>query len=193
MQTTALYKALGLTLGAALVAACSSTGEVSDSDGSSVSAAQQAVEEASGAATNAVDTATVSGQELEAEAEAAGAAAAEVAAAALREMTVFYFDFDDATLLNTGKEALYAHAAFLKNNPSIKLVLEGHADERGTVEYNLALGNRRGMSVRQYLLANGASSSQIKVVSYGEERPVATGHNEGSWAKNRRVELKYQN
>lgn len=190
MQTTALYKALGLTLGAALVAACSSTGEVSDTDGSTD--VQQTVEEATGAETNAVDTGTVSGQELEAAASAASAAA-EVAAAALREMTVFYFDFDDATLLNSGKEALYAHAAFLKNNPSIKLVLEGHADERGTVEYNLALGNRRGMSVRQYLLANGASPSQIKVVSYGEERPVATGHNEGSWAKNRRVELKYQN
>ncbi|MDX1696399.1 MAG: peptidoglycan-associated lipoprotein Pal [Ketobacteraceae bacterium] len=113
----------------------------------------------------------------------------------LKEMamkaTTVYFDFDKSTIRPDAYDVLKAHAAYLSANPSVTARLEGHADERGTREYNLALGERRANSVANYLTANGASSSQLQVVSYGEERPVAEGHNEAAWAKNRRVEIKY--
>jgi peptidoglycan-associated lipoprotein len=125
------------------------------------------------------------GQNLASDAEKA-------AKQALLDMTTFYFEFDQSTIQNKSKAALSAHAEYLDSNPSARVVLEGHADERGTPEYNLALGERRAISVRRYLMANGADADQIKVVSFGEERPAATSHTESSWAKNRRVEIKYQ-
>lgn len=107
------------------------------------------------------------------------------------QATTVYFDFDKSTIRPDAYDALKAHAAYLSANPSASARLEGHADERGTREYNLALGERRGNAVANYLTANGASSSQLQVVSYGEERPLTEGHNEAAWAKNRRVEIKY--
>ncbi|WP_221798338.1 peptidoglycan-associated lipoprotein Pal [Oceanobacter mangrovi] len=188
MQKNALYKALGLTLGALLVAACSSTGEINEGEASATSTTTQATTStetaANDASTTAVDTAAVAGEAMDSEMSQAEAA--------LMEQTVFYFDFDQSTIKSDSKAALMAHAAYLAANGSARVVLEGHADERGTVEYNLALGERRGMAVRRFLLANGASASQLEVVSFGEERPVSMGHTEASWAKNRRVELKYQ-
>ena len=184
MQKTALYKAFGVALSAVLISACSSTGGVEEGE-STTTATEQQVEESQ---TNAVDTAGVDGQALEAEANEAEAKAQ----AALREITVFYFDFDQSSIKSDSKAALMAHASYLAANPSARVVLEGHADERGTVEYNLALGERRGVAVRRFLMANGASASQLEVVSFGEERPAMTGNNDASWAKNRRVEVKYQ-
>ncbi|MEQ9511076.1 MAG: OmpA family protein, partial [Alloalcanivorax xenomutans] len=84
-----------------------------------------------------------------------------------------------------------AHATYLKNNANAKLRLEGHADERGTREYNVALSERRAQAVQKFLRVQGVSSSQLEVVSYGEEKPAAFGHSEMDWAKNRRVELNY--
>lgn len=107
------------------------------------------------------------------------------------QATVVYFDFDKSSIRPDAYDMLKAHAAYLSANPAVSARLEGHADERGTREYNLALGERRGNSVANYLTANGVSSSQLQVVSYGEERPVADSHDEASWAKNRRVEIKY--
>ena len=179
MQTTALYKTLGLALCAAFISACSSTGDVEEGTSSEATATETEAE-----ATQAVDTAAVEGESLEAEAAAAQAA--------LLEQTVFYFDFDESTIKSESKAALMAHAAYLAANGSAQVVLEGHADERGTVEYNLALGERRAMAVRRFLMANGASSSQMKVVSFGEERPAVMGSSAESYAKNRRVEVKYQ-
>ncbi|MAK92487.1 MAG: peptidoglycan-associated lipoprotein [Oleibacter sp.] len=181
MQTTALYKTLGLALCAAFISACSSTGDVEEGTSSEATATET---EAEAEATQAVDTAAVDGESLEAEAAAAQAA--------LLEQTVFYFDFDESTIKSESKAALMAHAAYLAANGSAQVVLEGHADERGTVEYNLALGERRAMAVRRFLMANGASSSQMKVVSFGEERPAVMGSSAESYAKNRRVEVKYQ-
>jgi peptidoglycan-associated lipoprotein len=178
MQINALYKALGLTLAAMLVTACSSTGDVKEDEGSTTVAQVEAP------ATNTVDQAALDA--------AAREAAAREAQAALLAQTVFYFDFDQSTIKNESKNALMAHAAYLAANSSARVVLEGHADERGTVEYNLALGERRGESVRRFLLANGAAAGQIEVVSYGEERPAVMGHDESSYEKNRRVEIKYQ-
>jgi len=105
--------------------------------------------------------------------------------------TIFYFDFDKSQVMPEAVTALRGHAKYLVANPSASVVLEGHADERGTREYNMALGERRAQAVARVLTVNGVSSSQIELVSFGEEKPVVMGHNESSWAQNRRVELKY--
>lgn len=104
---------------------------------------------------------------------------------------VVYFDFDKSAIRADAYEALQAHAQYLAGKQGAKIRLEGHADERGTREYNMALGERRAKAVVSFLTANGASGSQFEVVSYGEEKPVADGHEDGSWAQNRRAELVY--
>lgn len=103
--------------------------------------------------------------------------------------TVFYFDFDQSVLKPESRAALTAHAAQLKNN-SVSVRLEGHSDERGTREYNMALGERRANAVADFLVLQGVSRSRIETISYGEERPARMGDSESSWAMNRRVELK---
>ena len=105
---------------------------------------------------------------------------------------IFYFDFDQAIVKLAGHEELNKHAQVLANDRYMRVRLEGHADERGTREYNLALGERRANAVRAYLVAEGALRSQIEVISYGEEKPTSSGHNESSWAQNRRVEIVYR-
>ena len=105
---------------------------------------------------------------------------------------IFYFDFDQAIVKRAGHAELNKHARALANDRSLRLRLEGHADERGTREYNLALGERRANAVRAYLVAQGASRTQIEVISYGEEKPADGGHNERAWAMNRRVAFSYR-
>ncbi|WP_419630842.1 peptidoglycan-associated lipoprotein Pal, partial [Thiolapillus sp.] len=105
---------------------------------------------------------------------------------------VVYFDFDTAEIRPEYVDTLRAHAEYLVNTPSARLVIEGHCDERGSREYNIALGERRADSVKRFLEAEGVSPVQLETVSYGEERPVDLGHNEEAWAKNRRAELVYQ-
>jgi peptidoglycan-associated lipoprotein len=100
--------------------------------------------------------------------------------------TVF-FAFDSAELNAEAKSTLDRQAAFLNVNPTLVVVVEGHADERGTREYNLALGDRRAVSVRDYLLAKGLNAARIRTVSYGKERPAVIGSNEEAWTKNRRA------
>ncbi len=102
--------------------------------------------------------------------------------------TVFYFDFDSSNLRAESRQLLNAHAAALKASPR-SIRLEGHADERGTREYNIALGERRAQAVRAYLLAQGVNSA-IEVISYGEERPAVDQSNEYAWQQNRRVVIK---
>jgi peptidoglycan-associated lipoprotein len=103
-----------------------------------------------------------------------------------------HFDFDESILLEEDIPVLRLHAEFLRRYPDRTLLVEGHCDERGTREYNLALGERRADSVSTFLIANGVRRGQISTVSYGEERPVDPGHDEIAWAKNRRGELVYQ-
>lgn len=103
--------------------------------------------------------------------------------------TVFYFDFDKATLRPESRAALQQHAANLTSNPK-RIRLEGHGDERGTREYNMALGERRANAVRDFLTLNGVDAGLVEVISYGEESPAAFGSDEASYALNRRVELK---
>lgn len=104
---------------------------------------------------------------------------------------VFYFPYDSAEISTEDRETLSAHARYLSEHPEISVVVEGHADERGSREYNLALGERRGQSVEQLLLLQGTSKDQLELISFGEERPVAMGHDESAWRLNRRVELLY--
>ena len=104
---------------------------------------------------------------------------------------VVYFDFDQSTIRPEFQAAVACHAEYLKQFRGARVTLEGNADERGTREYNMGLGERRGNAVQSALGAAGASSSQLNVVSYGEERPVCKEHGEGCWQKNRRVEIVY--
>ncbi len=97
-----------------------------------------------------------------------------------------YFGYNSTNLGTTSRTLLDANAAYLNNNPTLEVQIEGHADERGGVQYNLALGERRSNTVKDYLIAMGVSSNRITVISYGKERPVAFSHDESSWAKNRR-------
>jgi len=102
-----------------------------------------------------------------------------------------YFDYDSSAVREEFRETVTAHASYLAANASASVTLQGHADERGTREYNRALGEARALSVRSQLVLLGATAEQIKTVSYGEERPVAEGHDEKSYAVNRRVEILY--
>ena len=106
---------------------------------------------------------------------------------------VVYFDFDSSTVKEDALPIIRAHADYLAANSQVHFTLEGHTDERGTREYNLALGERRADAVRRLLIANGVSPSQVKVVSYGEERPAVLGHDESAWRMNRRAEFVYAN
>jgi peptidoglycan-associated lipoprotein len=102
-----------------------------------------------------------------------------------------YFEFDSAKLTSESIAILETHGNFIAGNGEVTVRLEGHADERGSREYNIALGDRRAQSVRRVLLFQGASSDQVETVSYGEEKPAVSGHDESAWSKNRRVELIY--
>lgn len=104
---------------------------------------------------------------------------------------IIYFDYDSSTVLAQFEEIIRAHAGFLQANPGVVTTLEGHADERGSREYNLALGERRALAVKQQLVVLGASPAQVRTVSYGEERPADPGHDEQAWSLNRRVEFVY--
>ncbi len=105
---------------------------------------------------------------------------------------VMDFDFDRSDILDDYRAMVEAHAAYLAENPRSSVVLEGHADERGSREYNLGLGERRGQSVKRMLVLLGASDGQLDTVSFGEERPAREGHDESAWRYNRRVEISYQ-
>ena len=106
---------------------------------------------------------------------------------------VIYFDFDQSELRSEYGDLLARHAGQLANNSRMRVRLEGHADERGSREYNIGLGERRSQAVRRMLLIQGASASQISTVSFGEERPASMGSDEESYALNRRVEIQYIN
>jgi peptidoglycan-associated lipoprotein len=158
------------TLLSALLAGCSSTDTTSDA---STSGGVTTLPDSS-VATGTVDSSSVSGSSLDADSGVA---------------RVFYFEFDRAILNPEARAALSLHAQSLRANP-VNIRLEGHGDERGTREYNMALGERRANSVRDFLIQEGVDSSIIEVISYGEESPAALGSNEEAWALNRRVELK---
>ena len=154
-----------------LLGACSSTSEMEDESTNTESAASSSSSSSSGAgSSNQLTQEQIRAQN------------------ALRQ-TVFYFDFDVAEFKPADRETLTYHARDLAANSGKRIRLEGHADERGTREYNLALGERRANGILNYFIVNGASRSQIEVVSYGEERPEQSGQSEQAYSRNRRVEV----
>lgn len=155
------------------LAACSSTSESEDGADSGGSAS-------SGSTSSASSNAGSSSGQLTQE---------QIRAQNALRQTVFYFDFDVAEFKQEDRDTLTYHARDLAANPNKRVRLEGHADERGTREYNLALGERRANGILNYLIVNGASRSQLEVVSYGEERPAQNGQSESAYSRNRRVEI----
>jgi len=109
----------------------------------------------------------------------------------LLAIRIIYFEYDSSDIKSEDRATVEAHAAYLVANPNTNMTLEGHADERGSREYNLALGERRAQTVKRQMTLLGASPSQIRTVSYGEERPAIDNHDEYSWSQNRRVEIIY--
>lgn len=109
----------------------------------------------------------------------------------LLAVRIIYFEYDSSDIKFEDRATVEAHAAYLLANPNTNITLEGHADERGSREYNLALGERRAQTLKRQMTLLGASPSQIRTVSYGEERPAIDGHDDYSWSQNRRVEIIY--
>lgn len=107
-------------------------------------------------------------------------------------LATVYFEFNDFSLSEQAKSVLAQNAAWLMNNSQRDVIIEGHCDERGTDEYNIALGERRANSAKRYLISLGVSAAQLSTISFGEERPDVQGHTEESWAKNRRAEFVVQ-
>ncbi|MEZ9526138.1 peptidoglycan-associated lipoprotein Pal [Enterovibrio norvegicus] len=173
MQLNKVLKGLAVALPMFTLAACSSSDSSTDSTGSETNKGQETT----------IVTPVDGGQ--------GGLTEQEIRANELRQSQTIYFNFDDYSVLPQFEDMLDAHAEFLRANDSIKVVVEGHADERGTPEYNIALGERRASAVAKYLQALGVPASQISIVSYGEEKPLVLGQGEEAYAKNRRAVLVY--
>ena len=131
-------------------------------------------------------------ERLQAERMKSEASMKEAGGRAQFEQENVYFDFDRSNLKMDAQEVLKRKATFLKANPNEKAIIEGHCDERGTSEYNLALGDRRANSAKKFLENLGIAGSRIKTISYGEERPLDSGNNEAAWAKNRNCQFRLQ-
>lgn len=163
-----------------ILAACSGTDTTEDANADAAAAA---------AAAEAAAQEQAAREAQEAAEAAANAEMERLKDAAMAAGSVFYFAFDSSSLTDEARMAVDAHIALLLSNDA-SIRLEGHTDERGTREYNLALGERRANAVRDYMVANGVPSYRIETISYGEENPVAYGSGEANWSQNRRVELK---
>lgn len=193
MKLNTIKMLSALFLSAFILSGCESM-STTEEDAFTNAGMDSAAAETEATTSAAPDEAELAARELAAQELAAQQAqeAAMKEQATLREIRTFYFDFDQATIKTESRPALAAHAAFLASNPSVKVVLEGHTDERGTKGYNMALGERRANSVQQFLIVNGVSKAQVEVLSYGEERPANSAHNESAWAQNRRAYIEYK-
>jgi peptidoglycan-associated lipoprotein len=193
MKLTATHKALALVFSFGLMAGCSSTGDTMGDDGAMGGTGETTGQDGGATAFGGGDGDGVSSSEMtEQQRRDAEARAERAQEQAMREVTTFYFDFDTAEIKPEARDVLVAHARFLQANPDQNVRIEGHADERGTKEYNLALGERRANAVQRFLIVNGAARGQTETVSYGEEKPAVLGSGESVWAQNRRVELIFQ-
>lgn len=182
-------KVFALILSIGLVAGCSTTGD--DMAGDDPYGTDREIDGERGATVfgGDEDRGISSDQLSDRERREAEARAGSAEDEALRRITTFYFDFDTSEINPETRDVLAAHARYLANNSNRSVRLEGHTDERGTKEYNMALGERRANAVQRFLVVNGASRDQIETVSYGEEKPAVMGSGESAWSQNRRVEL----
>ena len=182
MQLNRILKGLAIALPMMTLAACSST----DSTGSSAGSQKQNGGIGGGGGQTTLSTPVDQGgamteQQLHEQ---------QMQKLRQEQQTVF-FKFDNAEIQPEYQKMLEAHAEYLRNNPNVKVVVQGHADERGTPEYNIALGERRATAVSQYLQALGVPANQMSIVSYGEEKPLLFGHTDADYAKNRRAVIVY--
>lgn len=183
-------KRLILALAAsAILAACSSTptkeqegAAVEDRSGASASSQQQQKPQTqpAGPTSKPLESSSMSGNPLKDPAN-------------ILSKRSIYFELDSNVVKEEFKPVVAAHARYLQQNRGVKMTVQGNADERGSREYNLALGQRRADAVKQAMMLLGAQSDQIETVSFGEEKPKATGHDEASWYENRRADLAYPN
>jgi peptidoglycan-associated lipoprotein len=178
-----LQRLIALFAVAFFVAACETASQTStDSAGDTTASSTSSTASASGSSS----TASTASSGSASSGSEAGSTTSPADTLATIGNTV-YFSYDSAALDGNSKGSLFRQAAFLNANPTLTVTIEGHCDERGTREYNLALGERRAAAARDYLLAQGVDPARIKVISYGKERPAMAGSNEESWAKNRRA------
>ena len=189
-----LHRLIALVAVAFFVAACEtasqtatdSAGESSASTSSSTaSTSSSSGSSSSGSSGSSSGSSSSSSSASSSGSAAAASTSAEDALAAIGNTV--YFDYDSSALSGNAQGTLLRQAGFLNANPALTITIEGHCDERGTREYNLALGERRASAARDFLLAQGVDQARIKVISYGKERPVASGSTETSWSKNRRA------
>ncbi|KXO07771.1 Outer membrane protein [Moritella sp. JT01] len=192
MQLNKILKSLVIALPMLTLAACSSTTDTTANDAVE-SSAQQTTNDSTANAES--DPTVVSGSDTDISIDAVENLTPEEVKKQvideLRKRHVVYFGFDQQAVTAEYGELLQDHANFLIDNPAVKVLVEGHADERGTPGYNIALGDRRADAVVKYLTNLGVSSSQISTVSYGEEKPVDTSHTQAAFSQNRRAVLVY--
>jgi peptidoglycan-associated lipoprotein len=179
-------------LGVALLAACGKkpqTEPTPQPNADSLAAAERA--RADSLAADSARRAQEEAERIARQRAADSAAAVAASTAEVRNMlaSMIHFDFDRSNIRPDDQAALDQKVAILTANPDLRIRISGHCDERGSDEYNLALGNRRATSAKQYLVSHGVDASRIETASFGEERPIAMGHDEDSWAQNRRDEF----
>ena len=180
MQFKSYARTLAIALSLAVLAGCSSTGGSRDGSMTGAGAGTDG-----GVGTGTAGSGQVSGSGV------SGDGAGQQADARIPDVRTIYFDFDRDTIRSEFESVVVAHARYLRSNGNARVVLQGHTDERGTREYNLALGERRANSVKRFLEVQGVSPSQVEVVSYGEERPAARGASDDAYEQNRRVVFAY--
>lgn len=173
MQLNKLLKGLAIALPLFTLAACSST---SDSD---ASGAENGAGANGGVMTGSADGMLSPEEQMRQKFEA------------LQRDNTIYFGYDSNEIQGQYADLLDTHSSYLRENPSVKVLIEGHTDERGTPEYNIALGERRAKAVAKYMQTLGVQADQLSIVSYGEEKPQDPGHTEDAFAKNRRAVLVY--
>ena len=185
MQISAITKALLIAIPVLALTACGATSESTSSDSQTTNAqAEQTQTEGLDAQTGAVEVETLEVAKTPEE-------IMQEKYDELRQQQTIYFDYDKSTVDSEFVALLEAHADYLTKNPAAKVMVEGHCDERGTPEYNIALGERRAKAIVQYLQSLGVSADQMTTVSYGEEKPVDLSRTDTGFSKNRRAVLVY--
>ncbi len=176
MQLNKVLKGLMIAIPVLAMTACSSNDEAASASGTSSDTNQTMTTDTTTMVSTIADDAQLTEQQLKDK--------------VLQQQTV-YFAFDNAAISADYEDMLATHATYLSINPAAKVTIEGHADERGTPEYNIALGERRAEAVAKYLQALGVQADQISIVSYGEEKPLVREHTEAAYSQNRRAVLVY--
>ncbi|MGB8711590.1 MAG: peptidoglycan-associated lipoprotein Pal [Onishia taeanensis] len=179
MHVTPYAKHLAVAVSLVIMAGCSSTGGTQDG---SMAGSEGAAGTSGGASSQGMNAGQVGSSSM---------GMRDGQQDGIPQVRTIYFDYDRDTIRSEFEPVMAAHAQFLRSHPNANVVLQGHTDERGTREYNLALGERRANAVQRFLMVQGVSPSQLEVVSYGEERPAVRGSSEDSYAQNRRVVFDY--